>query len=131
MIVVFSPLPRTGGGGWGHHLPLLFSGLIQLPLVVALKMRRGAAELRPPRRLSLRSRAANFGQPLRQVHVQLGWEGMYAFVWCDFHRVGHGFGVFFLWWRSVAHRALRNAQYNDFESSFVNWMTTGTLKPEK
>ena len=38
---------------------------------------------------------------------------------------------FFLWWRSVARRALRKAQYNDFESSFVNWMTTGTLKPEK
>jgi hypothetical protein len=48
-----------------------------------------------------------------------------------FYRVGHGFGVFFLWWRSVARRALRKAQYNDFESSFVNWMTTGTLKPEK
>jgi hypothetical protein len=59
------------GGGWGHHLPLLFSGLVQLPLVVAPKMRRGAAELRPPRRLSLRSRAANFCQPLCQAHVQL------------------------------------------------------------
>jgi hypothetical protein len=32
---------------------------------------------------------------------------------------------FFLWWRSVARRALRKAQYNDFESSFVNRMTTG------
>ena len=60
-----------GGGGWGHHLPLLFSGLDQLPLVVTLKMRRGAAELRPPRRLSLHSRPANFGQPLRQVHVHI------------------------------------------------------------
>ena len=27
-----------GGGVWGHHLPLLFSGLVQPPLVVALKM---------------------------------------------------------------------------------------------
>ena len=33
----FTP-PADGGGGWGHHLPLLFSGLAQLPLVVALKM---------------------------------------------------------------------------------------------
>jgi hypothetical protein len=24
-----------------------------------------------------------------------GWEGRHAFVWCDFHRVGDGFGVFF------------------------------------
>jgi hypothetical protein len=60
-----------------------------------------------------------------------GWEGRHAFVWCDFHRVGHGFGVFFFWLQSVARRALRKAQYNDFESSFVNRMTTGTLKPEK
>jgi hypothetical protein len=67
----FNPPADGGGGGWGHHLPLLFSGLVQLPLVVTLKMRHGAAELRPPRRLSLRSRAANFGQPLRQAHVQL------------------------------------------------------------
>jgi hypothetical protein len=67
----FTPPADGGGGGWGHHLPLLFSGLDQLPLVVALKMRRGAAELRPPRRLFLRSRAANFGQPLRQEHVHM------------------------------------------------------------
>ena len=37
----------------------------------------------------------------------------------------------FLWWQSVARRALRKAQYKDFESSFVNPMTTSTLKPEK
>jgi hypothetical protein len=37
----------------------------------------------------------------------------------------------FLWWRSVVRRALRKAQYNGFESSFVNRMTTSTLKPEK
>ncbi len=37
----------------------------------------------------------------------------------------------FLWWRSVERRALRKAQYNDFKSSFVNPMTTSTLKPEK
>jgi hypothetical protein len=30
--------------------------------------------------------------------------------------------------RSRLRRALRKAQYNDFESSFVNRMTTGTLK---
>jgi hypothetical protein len=60
-----------------------------------------------------------------------GGEGRDAFVWDDFHRVGHGCGVFFLWWWSVARRALRKAQYNDFERSFVNRMTTGTLKPEK
>ncbi len=33
--------------------------------------------------------------------------------------------------RSWLCRALRKAQYNNFESSFVNWMTTGTLKPKK
>ena len=42
----------------------------------------GAAELRPPRRLSLRSRAASFDHPLCQVHVQLGrragWVGEHA-----------------------------------------------------
>ena len=28
-----------GWGVWGHHLPLLFSGLVQLPLIVTRKMR--------------------------------------------------------------------------------------------
>jgi len=37
LIVVFLFLLRVGGV-WGHHLPLLFSELTQLPLVVALKM---------------------------------------------------------------------------------------------
>jgi hypothetical protein len=34
---LFTPL-AVGGGVWGHHMPLLFSGLAQLPLIVALKM---------------------------------------------------------------------------------------------
>ena len=33
---LFTPLAVEGV--WGHHLPLLFSGLAQLPLVIALKM---------------------------------------------------------------------------------------------
>jgi hypothetical protein len=32
-------IPPTDGGVWGHHLSLIFSGLIQLPLVVTQKMR--------------------------------------------------------------------------------------------
>jgi hypothetical protein len=34
---LFTPL-AVGGGVWGHNLPLLFNGLAQLALVVALKM---------------------------------------------------------------------------------------------
>jgi hypothetical protein len=33
----FTP-PAKVGGVWRHHLPLLLSGLVQLPLVVALKI---------------------------------------------------------------------------------------------
>jgi hypothetical protein len=33
--------------------------------------------------------------------------------------------------RSWLRRALRKAQYNGFESSFVNRMATNTLKPKK
>ena len=36
---IFTPLV-VGGGDWGHHQPLLFSGLTQLPLVVTVKMSR-------------------------------------------------------------------------------------------
>ena len=39
--MTFHPSRQQGGGGWGHHLPLLFSGLVQTPLVVALKMLAG------------------------------------------------------------------------------------------
>jgi hypothetical protein len=39
--LTFHPSRQQGGGGWEHHLPLLFSGLVQTPLVVALKMLAG------------------------------------------------------------------------------------------
>ena len=60
-----------------------------------------AVELRPPRRLSVRSRAASFDHPLCQAYVQWGnapggWESMHAFIRRDFHCVGHGSGEFFL-----------------------------------
>ncbi len=59
----FSPLPWIGGV-WGHHLPLLFSRFVQLPLI-------GAAKLWPPQRLSLHLRAVNLRHHLQEGHVQL------------------------------------------------------------
>jgi len=67
----FTP-PADGGGAVGGIICPSYSGdLSNFPLSLLQKMRRGAAELRPPRRLSLRLRAANFGQPLCQAHVHL------------------------------------------------------------
>ena len=51
-------------GVWGHHLPFLFSGLVHSPSSSFEKCVPGAAELRPPRRLSLRSQEANSGHTL-------------------------------------------------------------------
>ena len=51
--------------------PFYSMDLSNSPLMSLEKCVAGAAELRPLRRLSLCSRAANFGHPLCQAHVQL------------------------------------------------------------
>ena len=75
-------LISTDGGSGAIICPFYSADLSFSPSSSLEKCVAGAAELGPPRRLSLRSRAASFDHPLRQAHVQLGrrvgWVGEHA-----------------------------------------------------
>ena len=78
MIVVFHPSRGRGGGGWGHHLPLLFSGLAQLPLVDALKISHRGCGVEATATITRARDVHEWGS------TGEWWEGGDGVVWSDF-----------------------------------------------